>query len=237
MEDTAPEAEKYNKLRDLIPYWQAKAKVDLIQTAQSFLTSGYERTITRRQAVQWLFARCKEVATTAKTPQFATTLLDLYASRMPRINQQAHLVASAGCLSLAIKVCESFSLSLDAIAQLPGLRMTNEEVGKAEQEVMLVTGWNVDVLTAAEVIDMVKMAGVELPNREAIDVFQANCYQCPAVRFSPLIIAFSPLVVLHDEFITKLCFESGFFSESEVNELMSEVTLEDSLLGINMSKG
>lgn len=220
-----PGADAQECLRELVTNWRDRTQVTAIQVQMSLLRPGFESAANRKEAVDWIFHHCGELATAPKTPQLATALMDAYWSRTEHTALLPFGVLSAASLSIAVKICETYVLSPHYVSQMPGVGVQQGDIEAVEREVLLSIDWAVSLVTAAEVVEVLESLGVEVPPREVWEPFQTFCYTSYCIKYGPLIIALSPFLALNCALAPKLCFDFASVSDSEIEALLSEAPL------------
>ena len=216
-------------LQTSVALWQVKCEVVPIQLFQSKVSHTCLQSRIRKKVIEWVFDRCGELETSARTPQFAANLVDLFHAKEPDIDQANLHAVAAAALMITMKIVESIEFSPAYISQLPGVRVSPRTLVELESGLLAMIDWAIDMPTAADIVDILDQPwlGAQFPPRAQWDEFLGSAYRCAAVRAGPLALALTGLWKLAGTRDTgvKLCFELAGMAESEAEALSAEVRL------------
>lgn len=216
-------------LQTSLAQWKVKCEVVLIQLFQGKVSQTCLQSRIRKKVIEWVFDHCEELETSARTPQFAANLVDLFHAKEPDIDQANLHAVAAAALMITMKIVESIEFSPAYVSQLPGVSVSPSTLVELESGLLAMIDWAIDMPTSADIVDILyqSLPGAQLPPRAQWDEFLGSAYRCAAARAGPLALALTGLWKLAGTRDTgvKLCFELAGMTESEAEALSAEVRL------------
>ena len=214
-------------LRTSVEGLKAKCEVRNRQLLHTKVSAACQQSEVRKKTVEWIYDRCVELGTTARTPQLAGNLVDLFHAKEPDLDQDNMYALGAAALMISIKIVEALDISQAFVQQLPGVQVSASSLAGLERGLLSVSEWTVDSPTATDIVDALSQyfPEVQYAQRVQLDTFLGFAYRSGVVRVGPLILALVGLqhLIESQDAGIKLCLELAGVTEAEAESLYAEV--------------